>query len=192
TREGSDSRRFAMHRIALGLVSFVGLVVLSACGGSVPADAPMPDDLGLPVPAGTYAGEYPVTARVMLGGVQLTQMTQVTAFTQAFDADGRPLAENGEPMQAGRSYEQAMPDGTAMITVISIESDTATIRVNYDVSMTTQAGGQQMLLTGTGFYTFSPKVDGTLYSTIRMDLSAPTASGVTIGLSMEGSGFLSR
>lgn len=181
-----------MRRIALELVSLVALMLLSACGGPVPAAAPMPDDLGLPVPAGTYAGEYPVTARVMLGGMQLTQMTQSTAFTQAFGADGRPLAEDGQPMQVGRSYEQVMSDGTATITVTSIESDASTVRVDYDVSMTTQASGQQMLLTGTGFYTFSPKVDGTLYSTIRMDLSAPTASGVTIGLSMEGSGFLSR
>jgi len=181
-----------MRRIVLELVSIVGLTVLSACGGTLPAGPPMPDDLGLPIPAGTYAGEYPVTASVMLGNVQVAQMTQSTAFTQAFDADGRPLAENGEPMQVGRSYEQAMSGGTATITVTSIESGTSTVRVNYDVSMTTQAGGQQMFLTGTGFYTFSPKVDGTLYSTIRMDLSAPTASGVVIGLSMEGSGFLSR
>ncbi len=179
-----------MRGTVLSLVLISVAVSGMACGAGAPAGVAVPDDLGLPVPAGTYSGEVPVRSRVLVGGLTLGDQTDPTVLSQAFGQDGLPISETGEPMVVGYTYEQNLPGATTTMRVTSVEPVGSSIAVNFDATMALDTGGQHITLTGTAAFTFTPKVDGSLYTTVAWDVNS--SSGPAIKVLIDGSGSLVR
>ncbi len=180
-----------MRRTGLCLLAIVVL-----CSGQVctapPAGDPGPEDLGLPIPGGTYAGEVPVTARALLNSLPLGTTTEGMPVTQAFGSDGMPLTDANEPMGAGYTIEEQTSDGTTTMTVRSIDADGRSVIITYDASMSVSTAGQQVLMTGTATRTYTPKVDASLELIIQTDIGAPIGSGAVFRMVMDGRGSLTK
>ncbi len=180
-----------MRRIGLCLLAVVALCSGQVCGPAASSEPDTPD-LGLPIPAGTYTGELSVTSRVLLNGLQFGASKDPLRITQAFGADGLPLTDANEPMIVGYKVEEQTPNGTTTMTVRSIDAGGNSVAIAYDASMSLTTAGQTTVLTGTETRTYTPKVDGTLYVAVTMDISGTAAAGAVIQTVMDGGGSLAR
>jgi len=156
------------------------------------AGDPGPEDLGLPIPEGTYSGEFPARARAMLNSLTVATTTEPMPVTQAFGSDGQPLTDAGEPMGVGYKVEEQSADGTTIITVRSIDSDSRSLTITYDASMSISSAGQEVVMTGAATRTYTPKVDGSLKIIVTMDISGRMNNGVVMRMVVDGGGSLTR
>ena len=172
------------------------LAIVMFCSGQVcsplGAGDPGPEDLGLPIPEGTYSGEIPARARATLNSLTVATTTEPMPVTQAFGSDGQPLTDANEPMGAGYKVEEQSPEGTTTITVKSIESDDRSLTITYDATMSISSAGRQVVMTGTATRTYTPKADGSLAIHVTMDVSGQVNNGVAMGMVVDGNGYLTR
>jgi hypothetical protein len=180
-----------MRRIGLFLLAIVALCSGQVCSSGSSGLA-APDDLGLPIPAGTYSGQFPATARVTLGALPFGQSTDPMPITESFGSDGLPLTADSEPMGVGYAIEESVPGATSTLNVKSIEPAGNSLVITYDATMLFQVSATQVALTGTATRTYRPKVDGTLAVVATLDVSTTMANGAVLSMSVDGSGTLTR